>query len=119
MNVASLLRHAVQPAPGGVIGRSGWTPMTRTVPGDADRDGGPDLLVRATATGIRHLYRGSPPFHDRTVYGTGRYWLTGSPTCGRRVGDGTSQFYAGGTNPAGGERTQVGEGGWAGIAAIG
>jgi endonuclease/exonuclease/phosphatase family metal-dependent hydrolase len=124
--------------PGRVIGRSGWTPMTLTAPGDADRDGRPDLLVRATTTGILYLYRGQADgsFNNRTVYGTGgwtpgnRPLLAAGDADGNGIadlwasaGDGTLQFYAGGTdssgNPVDGERTQVGEGGWAGIAAIG
>ncbi|MDX3607117.1 MULTISPECIES: hypothetical protein [Streptomyces] len=40
------------------IGSAGWAPMTITAPGDADRDGSPDLLVRDTRDGI--LYPTGP-----------------------------------------------------------
>jgi hypothetical protein len=112
--------------------------MTLAAPGDADRDGRPDLLVRATSTGILYLYRGQADgaFDDRTVYGNGGWTLGNRPLLAAgdadgngvsdmwaTAGDGTLQFYAGGTNssgePADGGRTQVGEGGWASISAIG
>ncbi|MFE8915236.1 hypothetical protein [Streptomyces globisporus] len=40
------------------IGSAGWAPMTITAPGDADRAGSPDLLVRDTRDGI--LYPTGP-----------------------------------------------------------
>ncbi|MFJ3436800.1 FG-GAP-like repeat-containing protein [Streptomyces cyaneofuscatus] len=116
-----------------LIGNGGWDVMTLTAPGDADRDGRPDLLARNTASGDLWLYRGRDGgrFDDRTLFGRG-YGLANRPLIagaadadGNGVADmwtttnegtGTLMFYAGATGAAGhpvdGERTTVGASSW-------
>ncbi|MET9437289.1 FG-GAP-like repeat-containing protein [Streptomyces sp. NPDC006551] len=122
-----------------LVGNSGWDVMTLTAPGDADRDGRPDLLARHTSTGDLWLYRGRDGgrFEDRTLYGHG-YGVTNRPLLagaadadGNGVADlwtttnegtGTLMFYAGATGAAGdpvdGARTTVGLSGWNTIRSI-
>ncbi|WP_084713377.1 FG-GAP-like repeat-containing protein [Streptacidiphilus rugosus] len=122
-----------------LIGSGGWTPMTITAPGDANRDGRVDLLARDTRTGDLWLYPGKAGggFGTRTQYGhsystTIRPLLAGAADAdGNGVADmwattndgtGTLLFYAGATdstgNPVDGPRTTVGTGGWSGIQSI-
>ncbi|WP_169734162.1 FG-GAP-like repeat-containing protein [Hamadaea tsunoensis] len=122
---------------GRLIGTGGWGVMTLSAPGDADHDGRPDLLARDTASGVLYLYRGQAgaTFGARTVYGTRGWTLANRPLIAAgdadgngtadlwaTAGDGTLQFYAGGTgaagDPADGPRTQVGDSGWNAITRI-
>lgn len=121
------------------IGSRGWNAMTVTAPGDADRDGRPDLLVRDTGTGDLWLYRGQAAggFGARTAYGhhygtTNRPLLAGAADANADgaadlwattdEGSGTLLFYTGATNSSGdpldGPRTTVGTGGWNSIVLI-
>lgn len=125
--------------PGVLLGAAGWGPLTLTAPGDADRDGRPDLLARDTRDGQLWLYRGQPGsgFSARTEFGHG-YGTANRPLIAGAAdadgdgaadmwattndGTGTLMFYAGGTNRAGepvdGTRTVVGLSGWNTIRSI-
>ncbi|GAA1069917.1 fusidic acid esterase FusH [Kitasatospora nipponensis] len=122
-----------------MIGNGGWTPMTITAPGDANRDGRVDLLARDTRNGDLWLYPGKDGggFGTRTAYGHS-YTTTSRPLLAAAAdadgngvadlwattneGSGTLLFYAGATdssgNPVDGPRSTVGTGGWSGIQSI-
>ncbi|MFB8080250.1 FG-GAP-like repeat-containing protein [Streptomyces sp. NPDC056013] len=121
---------AVSPAvwPRVEIGNGGWSPMTITAPGDMDKDGHPDLLVRDTRDGLLYRYNGSTMFGTRTQIGfgyttTNRPLIAGAADANRdgaadmwtTTGTGTLNFYG---NPAGGANTVVGGSGWGTITAI-
>ncbi|WP_329274177.1 FG-GAP repeat domain-containing protein [Streptomyces sp. NBC_00691] len=104
------------------IGNGGWSPMTITAPGDLDKDGHPDLLVRDTRDGLLYRYNGSAMFGTRTPIGSGytttsRPLIAGAADADRdgsadmwtTTGTGTLTFYG---NPAGGANTVVGASGW-------
>ncbi|MEV6969276.1 FG-GAP-like repeat-containing protein [Hamadaea sp. NPDC051192] len=119
-----------------LIGTGGWGVMTLSAPGDADRDGRPDLLARDTTTGVLYLYRGraDATFAARTIFGTRGWTPTNRPLIAASdadgngtvdlwatAGDGTLQFYAGDDSsgtPTDGPRTQVGDSGWGSITRI-
>ncbi|MFD3542878.1 FG-GAP-like repeat-containing protein [Streptomyces sp. NPDC058662] len=125
--------------PGVRISDAGWAPMTLTAPGDADRDGHPDLLARDTRDGSLWLHRGRADsgLDAPTQYGYG-YGTANRPLIAGAAdadgngtvdlwtttneGTGTLLFYAGATNGAGdpvdGARSQVGLSGWNTIRAI-
>ncbi|MFF5637724.1 FG-GAP-like repeat-containing protein [Streptomyces sp. NPDC012825] len=122
---------AVSPAvwPRVEIGNGGWSPMTIAAPGDLDKDGHPDLLVRDTRDGLLYRYDGSTTFGTRTQIGSG-FTTTGRPLIAGAAdadldgnadmwttnGDGTLGFYG---NPAGRMTAVVGNSGWDTITAIG
>ncbi|MGY3334032.1 endonuclease/exonuclease/phosphatase family metal-dependent hydrolase [Streptomyces filamentosus] len=115
-------------APRVEIKSDGWPPMTITAPGDVDKDGRPDLLVRDTDTGDLHLYEGSTLFatHKRVGWAfttTGRPLIAGAADADL---DGTADMWA--TTKTGtlvfysslssGTHTVVGQSGWNTITAI-
>ncbi|MEV6954203.1 FG-GAP-like repeat-containing protein [Streptomyces sp. NPDC051183] len=118
------------------IGTGGWDVMTLTAPGDANKDGRPDLLARDTRDGIFYVYLGQPngSFSDRTEFGRGytvanRPLVAGASDANRdgvadmwaTAGDGTLKFYKGGSDihgPIDGPSVQVGTGGWGAIKSI-
>ncbi|MEU3483860.1 FG-GAP-like repeat-containing protein [Streptomyces sp. NPDC033754] len=113
------------------IGTGGWQNMMAASPGDADRDGRPDLLARDAGDGRLWLYRGSGTgtfvSADRVEYGFG-YSRTARPLIASggdanldgkadmwaTTGEGALLFYSG--TPQGtddGARTEVAPSGWA------
>ncbi|MFE3497804.1 FG-GAP-like repeat-containing protein [Streptomyces sp. NPDC059175] len=118
------------------IGTSGWNVMTLTAPGDANKDGRPDLLARDTRNGVLYVYLGQPngSFSGRMEFGHGyttafRPLIAGAADANRdgiadmwaTAGDGTLKFYKGGSDshgPIDGPSIQVGTGGWGRIKSI-
>ncbi|PRH79132.1 hypothetical protein C6N75_11215 [Streptomyces solincola] len=112
------------------IGTGGWRVMTVTAPGDANKDGRPDLLARDTRDGVLYVYLGQPGggVGDRTEFGRGyttsfRPLIAGAADANRdgvadmwaTAGDGTLKFYKGGADihgPIDGPSVQVGNGDW-------
>ncbi|MER5889594.1 FG-GAP-like repeat-containing protein [Streptomyces sp. NPDC001941] len=118
------------------VGSSGWNVMTLTAPGDANKDGYPDLLARDTRDGALWLYPGKAKggFGTRTEFGRGytvtyRPLIAGAADANRdgvadlwaTANDGTLKFYKGGSGsqgPVDGPSVEVGSGGWGGIKSI-
>ncbi|MFI5867802.1 FG-GAP-like repeat-containing protein [Streptomyces sp. NPDC051546] len=108
------------------IGSSGWNVMTLTSPGDATKNGRPDLLARDTRDGKLWLYPGreNGSFGQRTEFGRGyttsyRPLIAGAADANRdgvadlwaTANDGALKFYRGGTGaegPVDGPSTQIG-----------
>ncbi|MGX6745730.1 FG-GAP-like repeat-containing protein [Streptomyces peucetius] len=121
---------AVSPAvwPRVEIGNGGWSPMTITAPGDLDKDGHPDLLVRDTRDGLLYRYDGSTMFSTRArigfaftttsrplIAGAADANLDGAADMWATTGTGTLNFYS---NPASSSTAVVGNSGWDTITAI-
>ncbi|GAA0324571.1 hypothetical protein GCM10010302_74620 [Streptomyces polychromogenes] len=118
------------------IGTAGWNVMTLIAPGDATKDGRPDLLARDTRDGKLYLYPGQAngSLGARVEYGRGyttayRPLIAGGADANRdgvadvwaTTDDGTLLFYKGGTGangPVDGSSIEVGSGGWGRIKSI-
>ncbi|MER8047705.1 FG-GAP-like repeat-containing protein [Streptomyces sp. NPDC094032] len=119
-----------------LIGTGGWSQMTLTAPGDADKDGTVDLLARDTTDGVVRHYMGQTngTFASWTEYGHGyttttRPLIAGAADANRdgiadmwaTTDEGTLRFYKGGSSihgPIDGPSVEVGTGGWGTIKSI-